>query len=148
MLNQTSLEFNKLDISSIDVAKKLLEQNNLPYQDIEDENVEVFALTYNSSLIGTIGLEAYGNIALLRSMATDKKYRDQGYGKYLFDEIIKHCKSKNINELYLLTCTADKYFKKLGFKQIFRDRLPNEIKQTKQFSQLCPCSAICMELKI
>lgn len=148
MSKQKFLDFILLKSEDILFIKNLLSQNDLPNQDIEDNNVKIFALKEDNNLIGTIGIEEYGKIALLRSMVTDEKYRGQGYGKILFDEIIKYSKNKRINELYLLTCTAHKYFEKLGFQELSRNDVPKEIKKTKQFSELCPCSAVCMILKI
>lgn len=148
MSKQKLLDFNLLKSEDILFLKNLLSQNDLPNQDVEDNNVAIFALKDGANLIGIIGLEKYGNIALLRSMVTDEKYRGQGYGKILFEEIIKYSKNNCVSELFLLTCSADKYFEKLGFAYIKREKLPREIKQTKQFTQLCPCSAICMALKI
>lgn len=148
MSKQKFLDFNLLKSEDTLFVKNLLEQNDLPNKDIEDKNVKIFSLKDGDILIGIIGLEEYEEIALLRSMVTDKKYRGQGYGKILFDEIIKYAKNKRINELYLLTCTAEKYFEKLGFQKLSRNDMPKEIKKTKQFSELCPCSAVCMILKI
>lgn len=148
MFEQTLLAFNKADPADIVFAQKLLADNNLPYQDIEDKNVKIFILKNDNTPIGIIGLEVYHKIALLRSMVIEKMYKNQGYGKYLFNKIVDYCKDKKVSELYLLTCSADRYFEKLGFEQILRNNLPEEIKQTKQFSQLCPCSAICMMLNL
>ncbi len=126
----------------------LLKQNNLPYQDIKSDKIDFFLAYKDSLLIGIVGLEVFDNIALLRSMVVKEEYRNKGYGSEICKLIIDYAKNKQIKEIYLLTYTADKYFKKLRFIELLRDELPKEIKQTKQFSQLCPCSAVCMVLKI
>ena len=54
------------------------------------------------------------------------------------------CSSEKIEQLYLLTTTAEKYFYKFGFQAIDRVDVPKEILQTKEFKDICPLYAITM----
>lgn len=143
-----SLTLQKAEKFYIPIIEEILQKEKLPYQDIEDENVEIYVLKNDNILLGFIGLEKYDKIAFLRSMVVDEQYRSKGYGKYLVNELISCCRNKNVNDLYLLTCSAEKFFEKLGFKKILREDAPEEIKQTKQFLGLCPCHSTCMHLEI
>lgn len=143
-----SLKLMKTEKKDLKTIINLLQENGLPYQDIEIGNKEFFLAYDNSLFVGIIGLEKFDNIGLLRSLAVKDEYKNKGYGIKICKTFITYAKNQQIKELYLLTCTASEYFKRLGFTEIIRDELPKKIKQTKQFSQLCPCSAICMALKI
>jgi len=37
-----------------------------------------------------------------------------------------------------LTTTAERYFERLGFKAIGRDAAPPEVRETREYSSLCP----------
>jgi amino-acid N-acetyltransferase len=58
--------------------------------------------------------------------------------------LIDHAKTRSIKQVYLLTETAHKYFLKFGFKDITRENVPAEIKQSTEFVSVCPVSAACM----
>ena len=53
-----------------------------------------------------------------------------------------------IHDLYLLTTTADEFFQKPGLEKIDREQTPQEIRKSRQFSDICPESAVIMHLKI
>ena len=44
----------------------------------------------------------------------------------------------------LLTETAEKFFRAIGYEVIDRRHVPEEIKQSAEFRSLCPASAVCM----
>lgn len=123
---------------------QLLKENQLPVSDITDET-SLFALTdQSSSLIGSAGLEIFGQQALIRSVSVVKSQQRSGIGKMLIQELENFATQQGIKELYLLTTTADKFFSKYGYAVVPRDELPDAIKQTSEFSSVCPSSAIAM----
>ena len=61
-------------------------------------------------------------------------------------QLIQQARSENLQALYLLTNTAERFFTKLGFEQINRQAAPVTMQNTTEFSSLCPDSAICMRL--
>lgn len=136
----------KAKVEDLDLIEKLLKQNDLPYQDVREEGKEFFLAYNNADLIGVVGLETFKDIALLRSMIVKEEYRNKSYGKQIFSALVDYVKTQGIIELYLLTTTAEKFFKKLGFQNIKRDSAPEEIKQTSQFSTICPSSAVCLKI--
>lgn len=136
---------NQQDIASV---KSLLMLSDLPFEDIDDHYEHFITAKENNSLIGVIGLEHYSSIGLLRSLAVDPNHRNSGLGKNLVNELITYSHSLFIQELYLLTTTADTFFEKFGFTRIDRNNVPVEIKSTKEFESICPVSAICMNKEI
>jgi amino-acid N-acetyltransferase len=55
-----------------------------------------------------------------------------------------HARSEQILALYLLTTTADQFFKRLGYQKIGRDSVPAPVRKTAEFQSICPASAICL----
>lgn len=123
----------------------LLKMNGLCISDI-DSCLEGFVVVRNNgNLIGTGGLEFFGEAALLRSVAVETLYRGQKIGEKIYDELIKNAKEKGVKNMYLLTIDADGYFERFGFKTINRDAAPETIQTHAQFTELCPGSAIVMQ---
>ena len=126
----------------------LLKKESLCVEGVEKHLNNFLSLYSNEILIGTVGLEIYGNKALLRSLAVDKLHQNKGYGKKLCSEIIEKARLENITELYLLTTTAPKFFETIGFVRIPRDSADENVKTSEEFLSLCPASAVCMMLKL
>jgi len=93
---------------------------------------------------GIIALQAAGNHALLRSFVVAEKMRGRGLGKALVLAVENLARKRNISQLYLLTETAETFFKSLGYETISRDQAPQAITQTSEFSGLCPDDAALM----
>lgn len=128
--------------------RDILKRNYLVFRDIKNKDVELFLVYEDSVFVGIIGLEKFDNIGLLRSLVVLEEYRSKGYGKKICNSLIEHAKSQGIKQLYLLTTTARKFFEKIGFKIVKRKDVPIRIKNTDEFSTLCPESAICMQLDL
>lgn len=142
------VKITKAEKKYLDRVKNLLRNSALPFDDI-DEHFEHFLLAdVEGEIIGAIGIEKYSNIALLRSFVVADKYQKCGIGKKLLESLLGEAISMDVESVYLLTTTAQKYFDKNGFQIVERNSLPNEIKNTKEFRSLCPVSAVCMRKKI
>jgi len=124
----------------------ILKNTKLPFEDI-DRHIENFLVLEDAGeIIGTVGMEVYDGAVLLRSLAVIEKFQGKGFGLELYEAIISRAKELHIAQIYLLTETAEKFFNKQGFKKIPRNLVPHAIKQTTEFSALCPQSAACMAL--
>ena len=122
----------------------LLTAEKLPTADLP-ETLDTFLVTkQDGEVTGVVGLEIYGNFALLRSLAVDKAYRNQGLANTLLTEIEALAASKNLKAIYLLTETAPDYFSRKGYDKITRADVPAEVQQSTEFSHVCPQSAIVM----
>ena len=123
----------------------LLAACELPYQDITPSKLGQFwTLRDGDSVVGVVGLELYGNIGLLRSLAVLTRYRGRGLGSELLSKAEERARSQGIETLYLLTTTADEFFVRRGYERVERDSAPDAIKETAEFRSLCPDSAVCM----
>ncbi len=137
------------DQKGLEALQRFLRDNKLPYIDLKLEGNHFIVYEDDAgNLIGSGGLELYGATALLRSIAVDEKLRGQAFGGKIVDEMISKARILSINELFLLTETARDYFLKKGFEDVPRNEVPETIKETTEFAQVCPASAVVMKLKI
>ncbi|MGY5874265.1 MAG: GNAT family N-acetyltransferase [Candidatus Thorarchaeota archaeon] len=90
---------------------------------------------------GCIGLEVYGSDAVLRSVAVHPEYQGKGVGVGLLQKAIEYARSIQLDRLYLLTDTAEKYFLKHGFEYIDRTIVPQRIGKSIEFTTLCPSTS-------
>lgn len=126
-------------------VKKLLASAQLPTVDMTPEHMEhFFAAWAGSSLEGVVGVELYGSIALLRSLAVVASKRGSGLGSKLLAWVEQYAVEKGVCSLFLLTTTAESYFKKRGYSKLLREAAPEAIQKTAEFTNLCPASSIFM----
>jgi len=144
-MNKTT---NTIKTPKIEEISILLEENNLPTQDLKELDLKnFFGLYINNTLAGMVGLEIYDDVALLRSLAVSTN-KSTGIGSILLEYIDSFAKNNNINTIFLLTTTADKYFLKKGFVVESKTQAPKVIQQTNEFKSICPTSAIFMKKEI
>ena len=99
-----------------------------------------------TTLVGVVGLEVLGDIALLRSLAVRPQWRGQAIAARLVAHCEEEARATGIAALYLLTTTAADYFLRRGYVSVARDAVPPEIAGHAQFRSLCPASAQCLRL--
>jgi amino-acid N-acetyltransferase len=125
--------------------RRLLADSDLHHEDITTAQLKHFILGWDGpKLVAVVGLEIKSRSALLRSLAIDAEYRNRGIATRLVGQIEDYAKSMGLGSLYLLTLTAEDFFKKCGYRPIARDSAPAEIQETTEFRSLCPASAVCM----
>ena len=128
-------------------AIELLQKHKLPVIDIDEDKL-LYLLLDGERIIGTVGLEIFEDCALLRSVSIIKEDQGKGYGKFMNEEIEKYAKESGINCMYLLTTSAKNFFDKQGYCVINREDSPASVKQTAEFTSLCPSSAVVMKKRI
>ena len=125
--------------------KHLLEVSDLLHEDITPAMLDHFLLGWDGArLVAVIGLEIKNHDALLRSLAVDPAYRNRRIAAGLVVKIEDYAKSLKVDRLYLLTMTAEAFFKKCGYRNAERDSAPAGIQETAEFTNLCPASAVCL----
>lgn len=125
-------------------ALALIKTCGLPTEDISDAT-KLFVASEDDEILGTIGVEFYNTVALLRSLAIKQEKRSQGSGKQLVEFIERFAKQNGVKELILLTTTAKDFFTKRAYQTIERNNVPEEIKQSTEFTTTCPSTAVIMK---
>lgn len=133
----------------LEVATQWLVAAELPSRDLTPAHMEGFLLALHGDRpVGMIGLEQFGPVALLRSLVVDAGCRTAGIGRLLVDALEKNAVRRGASELWLLTIDADAYFAGLGYTVRPRSEAPPAIRETPEFSTLCPGDAVLMSKRL
>lgn len=123
---------------------ELLECAGLPTAGVGASLEAIYVCEVDGVFAGAAGLEVHAGDGLLRSLAVVPGYRRQGVAAALCERIMDHARGAGCGAVYLLTLDASGYFKKLGFETIARNLAPPGIRESSEFSDLCPASAVLM----
>lgn len=130
-----------LDVQHLGSVQSLLEDNGLPFEDCA-QHIDNFVGVYDEDeLIAFGGLEILNKKGLLRSVVVREGYRERGLAGLIIEDLHEKARMSGLQDIYLLTETAQRYFEKLGYQNVSRADLPEEVKATQQFLSLCPASA-------
>lgn len=124
--------------------ERLLEQSDLSPSGVAPALSSFLVAESDDELAGAVGLEWYDRDALLRSAAVDQRFRGSGLGAALVQRILAHAEERNARAVYLLTTTADRWFPRFGFERTTRDTVPDLVKTSIEFREICPDSAVVM----
>jgi len=126
--------------------KDLLLANTLPTDGVEDHWKTFVIARDGARIVGCGGSEPYQFVALIRSIAVADDYRSKGIGRRIVRQLLDRLASRGIREFYLLTTTAEEYFKRRGFKTIDRDEVHPQLLSSPELQGACPSTAVCMRL--
>lgn len=125
-----------------------LDQSALDQSDLDHSQVEFLVAEDVDGIAGTIGLQAFGNVGLLRSLVLSPSARGAGHGTRLLAALETAARDRDVTELLLLTETAAPFFSKHGYAIADRDSAPESIRDTAEFRALCPATATCMSKRL
>ena len=122
----------------------LLQSESLPTIDIAKDLQHFFVKTIGGEIVGSIGMEQYGQSALLRSMIVNPAFRNQGIASELVKTLTQYAQDRGVKNSFLITNTAEKYFQRFGFITIDKDLVEKAVLHSKEFNGLCPSSSAIM----
>jgi N-acetylglutamate synthase-like GNAT family acetyltransferase len=122
----------------------LLQAADLPTAGLQPALPDFLVAEDRGRLVGAIGLEVYGDRALLRSAVVDAGRRNSGLGSDLVECLLKRARVRGVREIYLLTTTAERYFPRFGFRPIARSEVALAVRDSEEFRGACPDSAVAM----
>ena len=128
-------------------VEALLEACDLPVGGV-DSALDGFVVLEDDGgvLMGCAGLEEYGGYGLLRSVAVAPAARGGGLGARLTTAVVDEARRRRLHALYALTTTAAGYFPRLGFEVIERGEIAAPVRQSEEFSTICPATATALRL--
>jgi 2-keto-4-pentenoate hydratase/GNAT superfamily N-acetyltransferase len=130
--------------TDIPAVLALLEASGLPTAGLADHAATVLVARDGGVIIASAALESYGTVALLRSVAVAPVARGRGLGRRLTLAAVDLARTLGIETLYLLTETAEGFFRALGFYPLPRDEVPDAVRASVEFTSTCPASARAM----
>ena len=143
------MEIKDAKQSDFGSVRELLNSCDLYNEDLTGEAGHRFVLAWQEdALVGSVGLEIFGETALLRSLAVQPGYRRRGVASELVKRIETEAANSNVRTLYLLTLTAEDFFAKRGYHRTDRELAPGPLQGSTEFKSVCPASAACMKKRI
>lgn len=88
--------------------------------------------------------EAYGDVALLRSVAVRAEARGLGIGERLCVSVLEEAAAAGARRAFLLTLSAGGFFPRFGFRPIGRDGFPPALAASPEMQGACPATALAM----
>ncbi|HEY7724926.1 MAG TPA: arsenic resistance N-acetyltransferase ArsN2 [Anaeromyxobacteraceae bacterium] len=134
--------------ADVEAIRSLLEAAGLPSADLGAPNQRFLVAREAGALLGCVGLELFGEGALLRSLAVAERRRGEGLGGALAAGALEEARRRGVRALYLLTTTAEGFFARRGFARIGREEVPEAVRGSAEFGALCPASAACMARRL
>jgi len=135
-------------VADLDALRALLERLHLPTQDVGSPHQTFIVARVRGELVGCVGLERYGDDALLRSLGVVSPLQGAGLGTALFAQALAEARRSGVQALYLLTTTAAAFFEERGFARIARSEVPAPVAASAEFRSLCPQTAACLRLSV
>jgi arsenate reductase len=138
----TGPELRAATIRDLPAVLDLLKQASLPTEDLQESvGVQFWVAEDGDRVVGAIGLERFGTQGLLRSLVVSPEYRRRGLGVRLAKALEGYASAAGVQQLVLLTQTADRFFARLGYAAIDRAAAPEAVKASAEFGSLCPSCA-------
>lgn len=140
-----SLALRPADERALPYVERLLDENGLPSADVRSKPGAFYVGYVADEPVGVGGIEVRGAAGLLRSVVVESSARGNGVGTALCDALEARARDDGVETLYLLTTTAADFFAARGYATIDRRDAPPAIRETDQFADLCPETAVCMK---
>lgn len=134
------------DASPADLAavESLLAANDLPRDGVRGSFAGFLVADDEGVVVGAVGLETFDSAALLRSAVVAADHRGTGVGRQLVEQALERAEREGVDDVYLLTTTAEDYFPRFGFTRASRAAVPAALESSAEFQGACPESAVVM----
>jgi N-acetylglutamate synthase-like GNAT family acetyltransferase len=119
----------------------LLAAAHLPTDGVVDGSGQFVVAVHSGEVVGGVGVEHYGEQALLRSLVVAPEHRGIGLGVQLGRRAIEVAGAMGCDEVVLLTTTAEGFFSRLGFRSVTRDQITGPITAAAELTGLRPDTA-------
>ena len=90
--------------------------------EFKKKGVKVFGLFFSNLIIGICVFQVVLDEAQINYFAVNQEFRERGFGGYLMNYLIKHCKKSNLNKIILevshKNIIADKFYRRFNFSTV------------------------------
>jgi protein-tyrosine-phosphatase/N-acetylglutamate synthase-like GNAT family acetyltransferase len=131
--------------SDLTAVVELLAGTKLPTSDLATApGLRSWVAEAGNEIVGVIAMERYDSGGLLRALVVAPSHQRHGLGRELVAHLEEQARSAGVEQLILLTQTAEPFFRAQGYSLIDRQYVPEDLKQSEEFRSLCPATAVCM----
>jgi len=142
------MTIDRAQTSDLPEILNLLERHHLPPDGVREHVASMVVARDHGTIVGVAAAELYADGALLRSVAVDPLAQGKGIGHQLTEAVLRLARERDIDTVFLLTTTAEKFFPRFGFEQISRSDVPATVQASVEFQSACPASAIVMRKRL
>jgi N-acetylglutamate synthase-like GNAT family acetyltransferase len=147
-MDETTIMYRNAGAGDLAGVLDLLRKESLPTGGVPEHFSTFLVAEQGQRTVGAIGLEIYGETALLRSAVVAPEFRNAGIGSGLFSRALQLATERDVHRVVLLTETAEEYFRRKGFAKIDAAGVRGPVTSSVEFSGACPSTAVCMELTL
>ena len=130
--------------ADLEAVETLLRDVKLPTDGVGDWVERFWVGEHAGTVVGVAGMERYGQAGLLRSVAVARDWQGSGIGRALVDRVLEESRAAGVQDVFLLTTTAEHYFRRLGFACVGRECVPDAMRASAEFTGAGPASAVVM----
>ncbi len=135
--------------SDVAAVLALLREAGLPTEDFAAAPLTVWVREQEGVLAGAVALEGTGTAGrLLRSLVVSPSHRHRGHAQALIAHAEAEARAQGVDQLVILTETAQGLFERLGYRPVERNAAPPSLRESAEFRHLCPSTAICMAKRL
>jgi amino-acid N-acetyltransferase len=149
-MQQDSFIIRKAEQADLDDLLALLTRVELPHDGVAEHLHNFFVARDRAGrLIGSAGLERYGSLALLRSVAVAPEYQHTGLGSSMTATLLDYAAQQGVADAVLLTTTARDFFaNRFGFREACRDEFNERLALSPEWGLPRCSSAACMHCEL
>jgi UDP-N-acetylmuramate: L-alanyl-gamma-D-glutamyl-meso-diaminopimelate ligase len=127
----------------------LLRELSLPADELDRRGDLMVLRDPKGALVGSVGLEILGDVALLHSLAVRPERRGEGLGWMLAEAALHRARLRGLRHIFLLTEHATDFFaEKFGFAPVDPAKLPEAVKGSTEFQVGSSRQAVAMQLDL
>ena len=138
------MQVERAGSDDLGAIERLLVASGLPLDGARNAFANGVVARERGEVVGAAAIERYGPAGLLRSVVVEPTVRGTGIGATLVDSSELLARDLGINELYLLTETAETWFVNRGYRAIGRDLVPEAVRGSIEFTTACTSTAVAM----
>ena len=138
------MQVERAAFDDLDAIERLLAASGLPVDGARDAFATGVVARERGEVVGAAAIEPYGQDGLLRSVVVESALRGAGIGGTLVASSENLARELGIDELYLLTETAETWFERRGYSAIERDVVPESVRGSIEFTTACSTTAVAM----
>jgi len=138
------MQVERATSDDLENIERLLVVSGLPLDGARDAFATGVVARRRGEVVGAAAIEPYGPSGLLRSVAVEPAQRGTGIGGSLVDSSEQLARDLGMDELYLLTETAETWFERRGYRAIEREVVPEPVRGSIEFTTACSTTAVAM----
>jgi amino-acid N-acetyltransferase len=107
--------------ADVQAIRELIQSEMMPAMEVEEWLGGFWVLEGGGRVLGCVGIERYGDSAVLRSLVVEHALRGTGEGRRLAERALDYAREGGAKRCYLFTMTARGFFESFGFEACMLD---------------------------